>query len=134
MNHNIIDYGKKPLVIDMYAATLNNDNFRRALWTGENLQLTLMCIKPGEDIDLEVHPEIDQFIYIVCGKGLTQIGNSKNNLPFKSDVYENTGIFIPAGTWHNITNTGKTELKLFTVYAPPEHPFGTLENVKEKKY
>lgn len=134
MTHEIIDYGKKPLVIDMNTATIKNHCYRRALWTGEKLQATLMCIPVGENINLEVHKEIDQFIYIISGMGVSEVGNMKINLPFKSTVYANTGIFIPCGMWHNITNIGNTDLKLFTIYAPPEHPFGTIEEVKEKKY
>ncbi len=134
MKNNIIDYGKNPLVIDLNVATEKNEYFRRALWTGEYLQLTLMSIKPGDDIDLEVHPNIDQLIYIVSGTGVTKIGPNKENLKYESKIYKDTAIFIPAGTWHNIINTGKQDLKLYTLYAPPEHPFGTLEKNKTKHY
>ena len=124
MKNNIIDYGKNPLVINLNKATLANNNFRRAIWTGEYLQVTLMSISPGCDIGLEVHENVDQVIFVVSGKGISKIGESTVN------ICKDTAIFIPAGTLHNIINTGKQDLKLYTLYAPPEHPFKTLEKNK----
>ncbi len=130
VNNNIMDYGKEPFVTDLERLTKFNNTFRRALWTGTNLQLTLMSIPVGENIGLETHTDIDQFIYIVSGIGLTKIGDSKDNLTYERKVYEDFGIFIPAKSWHNIINIGKTPLKLFTIYAPPDHPFGIVEQTK----
>lgn len=124
------DYGPEPFVIDIDKATKQNDTFRTALWTGNNLQVTLMSIDVGDDIGLEVHPMGDQFIRIEEGQGLVKMGDSKNNLDFEEKIYDDYAIMIPAGTWHNIINTGKQPLKLYAIYAPPEHPRGTIHKTK----
>ena len=124
------DYGPEPLVVNINNATKNNSTFRTALWTGSHLQLTLMSINVGEDIGLEVHPNIDQFIRIEQGQGLVQMGDTKDNLSFERRAFEDYAIFIPAGTWHNITNTGNIPLKVYSIYAPPHHPKGTVHITK----
>lgn len=125
-----MDYGPEPLVINIEEATLQNDNFRAALWTGKHLQVTLMRINPGEDIGLEIHPDVDQFLRIEEGQGITMMGKSKNNLTYRRRVFDNDVIIIPAGTWHNIVNTGNRPLKLYSIYAPPNHPHGTIHETK----
>lgn len=95
------------------------------------MQLTLMSIPVGEDIGLEVHPNLDQFIRIEEGQGLVQMGKSKERLDFQKTVCDNFAIVIPAGTWHNLINTGYKPIKLYSIYAPPEHPFGTVHETKE---
>jgi len=115
----------------MENATLQNDYFRTALWTGTHLQLTLMSIKPGEDIGLEIHPNTDQFLRIEQGQGVVMMGKDKDNLTFQKRVYDNYAIFVPAGTWHNVINTGRKPLKLYSIYAPPQHPFGTVHVTKQ---
>ncbi|MEI3606290.1 cupin domain-containing protein [Pseudogracilibacillus sp. SE30717A] len=124
------DYGKNPFVINIENAAEQNRAFRNALWTGDHLQVVLMSIGVGEDIGLEVHPNTDQFLRIEEGQGFVQMGNSRNNLTFQRRVSEDDAIMVPAGTWHNLTNTGNEPLKLYTIYAPPEHPFGTVEQTK----
>lgn len=124
------DYGPNPFVIDINKATLANDTYRTAIWTGKNLQLTLMSINPGEDIGLEVHPNNDQFLRIEKGTGVVQMGNMKDNLNFQQNVYDDYAVFVPAGTWHNITNTGKESMKIYAIYAPPHHPHGTVHQTK----
>jgi len=124
------DYGPLPFVIDINKATLANDTYRTALWTGKKLQLTLMSINPGEDIGLEVHPDNDQFLRIEKGTGVVQMGNSRDNLYFHQNVYDDYAIFVPAGTWHNVTNLGKEAMKIYTIYAPPHHPHGTVHQTK----
>jgi len=94
------------------------------------MQLTLMSIRPGEDIGLEVHTKDDQFLCIVEGQGIVQMGPSRGNLTFRQPVFVNTAIFIPAGTWHNVTNIGRTPMKLYSIYAPPHHPHGTVHHTK----
>ncbi|HAN20726.1 MAG TPA: cupin domain-containing protein [Clostridiales bacterium] len=125
------DYGPNPFVINIEQATLQNNYFRTALWTGDYLQLTLMSIKPGEDIGLEIHPDLDQFLRIEQGQGVVMMGDKKDNLNFKKSVYDNFAIIIPAGTWHNLINTGRVPLKLYSLYAPPQHPFGTVHVTKQ---
>ncbi|CCC57696.1 cupin domain-containing protein [Caloramator australicus] len=125
------DYGSKPFVVDIEKATKQNNNFRLALWTGNHLQLTLMSINPGEEIGLEIHPDIDQFLRIEEGQGVVMMGDRKDRLDFKANIYDNYAILIPAGKWHNLINTGNKPLKLYSIYAPPEHPKGTIHKTKE---
>jgi len=124
------DYGSEPFVVNIEEATLRNNNFRFALWTGRHLQLTLMCINIGDDIGLEMHPYVDQFIRIEQGQGLVMMGDRKDQLYYRRRVYDNYAIFIPAGKWHNLINTGRTPIKLYSIYAPPEHPYGTVHRTK----
>lgn len=124
------DYGPEPFVIDIEDATENNTTFRTALWTGEYLQLTLMSINPGDDIGLEVHRDHDQFIRIEDGQGIIRMGDSRDRLDFQVRVSDDDAIIIPAGKWHNLINTGRKPLKLYSIYAPPEHPRGTIQERK----
>lgn len=124
------DYGLKPFVIDINKATIYNNTFRTALWTGNHLQLTLMSIPVNSDIGLEVHPNVDQFLRIEDGQGLVQMGDSKENLYLRQSISNDFAIFVPAGTWHNVTNIGNKPLKLYSIYAPPNHPFGTVHQTK----
>lgn len=124
------DYGPKPFVVNIEEATKQNDAFRTALWTGSHLQLTLMSIDVGEDIGLEMHPNLDQFIRIEEGEGLVKMGYKKDNLNFQAKVYDDFAFIIPAGTWHNLINTGNKPIKLYSIYAPPQHPFGTVHETK----
>lgn len=124
------DFGKQPFVIDIEDATENNQWFRTTLWTGDYLQVTLMSIGVGEDIGLELHSDVDQFLRIEEGKGLVQMGKTKDNLDFRRYVESDYAIFVPAGMWHNLTNTGHKPLKLYSIYAPPEHPHGTVHHTK----
>ncbi|WP_053957704.1 cupin domain-containing protein [Inediibacterium massiliense] len=125
------DYGPQPFVINIEEATKQNNNFRLALWTGDHLQLTLMSINVGEDIGLETHPNLDQFIRIEEGQGLVMMGDSKDHLDFQRRVFDDYAFIIPAGKWHNLINTGNTPLKLYSIYAPPQHPYGTIHPTKE---
>ncbi|MCU9812005.1 cupin domain-containing protein [Paraclostridium dentum] len=124
------DYGPNPFVINIEDATDQNNNFRTALWTGTDLQVTLMNIDIGDDIGLEVHETGDQFIRIEEGQGLVKMGDSKDKLDFQKMVYEDYAIMIPAGKWHNIINTGNKPLKLYAIYAPPQHPHDTVHQTK----
>jgi len=127
----ITDFGSNPFIVDINRAAMYNDTFRTALWTGNHLQLTLMNIRAGEDIGLEVHTDDDQLLIIVDGQGLVEMGDTEDNLYFLQLIFDGSAIFIPAGTWHNITNTGNTPIKLYSIYAPPAHPWGTVHETKE---
>lgn len=124
------DYGPQPFVVNIEAVTKQNNNFRTALWTGKHLQLTLMSLNVGEDIGLEIHPNLDQFIRIEEGQGLVLMGDEKNKLNFQRKVFDDYAFIIPAGKWHNLINTGNTKLKLYSIYAPPQHPYGTIHKTK----
>lgn len=126
----LMDYGPNPFAINIEEATMQNDNFRTALWTGEHLQLTLMSLDVGEDIGLEMHPDDDQFIRIEEGQGVVQMGDRENMFDFEEIVYDDFIFIIPAGKWHNLTNVGTTPLKLYSIYAPPNHPHGTVHETK----
>lgn len=127
----IRDYGPYPFAVNIEDITKNNNSFRTALWTGDFLQLTLMSLLPGEDIGLEMHPDVDQFIRIEEGRGLVMMGDDKDSPNFQQTVSDDYAFIIPAGKWHNLTNTGSRPLKLYSIYAPPQHPFGTVHQTKE---
>ncbi|WP_442198115.1 cupin domain-containing protein [Senegalia sp. (in: firmicutes)] len=125
------DYGNDPFVVNIEKITKRNTNFRTALWTGKHLQLTLMDIKVGGDIGLEVHHNLDQFIRIEQGQGIVMMGDTKDNLDFRRKVYDDYVFIIPAGKWHNLINTGNKPIKLYSIYAPPAHPYGTIHRTNE---
>jgi mannose-6-phosphate isomerase-like protein (cupin superfamily) len=129
-NNDLKDYGQNPFVININEASKQNNTFRTALWTGTHLQVTLMSVGVGDDIGLEIHPDVDQFLRIEQGQGLVQMGKSKDQLNFQRQVTDDSAIMIPAGFWHNVTNTGNTPLKLYSIYAPPNHPAGTVHVTK----
>lgn len=124
------DYGPEPFVINIEDATKENTMFRTTLWTGEFFQLTLMSIEPGDDIGLERHTGHDQFIRVESGQGLIQMGDSKDTLDFQEQLKDDYIVIIPSGKWHNLTNTGNMPLKLYSIYAPPEHLAGTVHESK----
>ncbi|MGL4335296.1 MAG: cupin domain-containing protein [Turicibacter sp.] len=126
----LMDYGPNPIVINMDAVTSQNTNFRTTLWTGTHHQLTLMSINASDEIGLEVHPNLDQFIRIEDGQGLVKMGTSPDHLSFQTPVYKDFAFIIPAGTYHNLINTGHKPLKLSSIYAPTQHPFGTIHVTK----
>ena len=105
----------KGYVDDIQKATLANEDFRRVLYTGENLQLVLMTLPPGCDIGEEVHDDRDQFFRIEEGEGVIRIDGTDNR------VEDDFGVIVPAGARHNVINTGPGPLKLYTIYGPPEH-------------
>ncbi len=125
------DQGKKPWVIDMEKETLDNTNFRTTMWTGEHLQMTVMEIPVGGDVGLEVHDDVDQFLRIEQGTGKCEMGPAEDNLDFVEQVEDDSAIFVPAGVWHNVTNVGDEPLKLYTIYAGPDHVAGTVHETQE---
>ena len=129
-NQNPVDFGPEPFVVNIARATQQNPFYRRTLWTGCHLQLTLMCIPPCGEIGLEVHPDNDQFLRLEEGQGIVMMGACRERLNFQRPVCQDDAIFVPAGTWHNVVNTGRTPLKLYAIYAPPHHPPGTVHRTK----
>ena len=105
--------------------TLENDNFRKVLFTGPNSQLVVMSLEAGEDIGMEVHEEHDQFIRIEQGQGKAVLNGEE------SEIEDDFAVVIPAGAEHNIVNTGDTKMKLYTIYSPPEHADGTIHATKK---
>lgn len=126
----IRDYGPQPFVLNINEAAKINNTYRTAIWTGKHLQVTLMSINIGDDIGTEIHPDTDQFLRIEQGQGIVRMGQNSNNLNFERRLSDNSAIMVPAGTWHNVINTGNIPLKLYSIYAPPHHPHGTVEVTK----
>ena len=124
------DYGGHPLVVNIDRFAKANTNFRTALWTGKHLQLTLMSIPVGTDIGVEMHPDLDQFLRIEDGCAMIMMGENEYELNYRKKVNGDYAILVPAGTWHNIINTGNRPLKIYSIYAPPQHPFGTVHKTK----
>jgi mannose-6-phosphate isomerase-like protein (cupin superfamily) len=113
----------EPYQADLKEATKDSDDFRRVLFTGAHSQLAIMALAPGEEIGEEVH-DVDQILYAVEGEGEAFLDGRRK--PFeKGDV-----VAVPAGSRHNIRNSQKKPLKLFTVYAPPQHPAGTIHHTR----
>lgn len=126
------DYGPEPIAFDMEEVTLQNEDFRNTIWTGNYMQMTLMTLQPGEDIGLELHTQTEQFIRIEQGVGTVYMGNTENNLDFVREVRDDFAFFIPAGKWHNLKNTGNVPLKLYSIYAPAEHAHSTIHKSREE--
>ena len=105
--------------------TLENENFRKVLYTGKHLQLVLMTLKVGEDIGSEIHVENDQFFRFESGSGKCVIDGNEYK------VKEGDVILVPAGARHNVINEGTDELKMYTIYGPPNHQDGTIRKTKE---
>lgn len=124
------DHGPHPYVVNIEDATLANTNYRTTLWTGKHLQMTVMAIAPGDDIGLEVHEDHDQFLRVEQGRGRVQMGPAEDRLEFDEEVGDDWVILVPAGSWHNVTNIGDEPLKVYSIYAPPEHEHGTVHVTK----
>lgn len=124
------DHGPHPYVVDIEQATLANETFRTTIWTGRNLQATLMTIAPGADIGLEVHPENDQFLRLEQGRARCRMGPDEETVTFDEEVSADWAVFVPAGTWHNIINIGDEPLRLYALYGPPDHEPGTVHATK----
>lgn len=124
------DEGPKPFVVDIEKATLGNDRYRTTLWTGSDLQMTVMSIPVGGDIGLEVHEHGDQFLRVEAGKARVQMGPAEDDLTFDREVGADWVILVPAGSWHNVTNIGDEPLQLYVLYAPPEHAHGTVHETQ----
>lgn len=114
----------KGFVKDIEELTEHNSDFRRVLYTGKNLQLVLMSLAPGEEIGEETHRDRDQFFRVEKGKGEIWIDGQKTKI--EGDF----AMLVPAGAKHNIRNTGEEPLRLYTLYAPPEHADGTVQATK----
>lgn len=124
------DMGAKPQLINIHNEVLNNTNFRTTIWTGEHLQVTVMCIPVGGEVGLERHEDVDQLLQIESGFASVYMGKTKQSMTCFGIADQSSAIIVPQKTWHNIINVGRIPLKLYSVYAPPEHPFGTIHKTK----
>lgn len=115
---------------DIEQATLDNTTFRTVLFTGEHAQLTVMSIPIGEDIGREVHHDRDQFLRIEQGRARVELSTTEDGTDETHDVEADWAMIVPAGLWHNVVNTGDGELKVYSLYSPPEHPESTVHRTK----
>ena len=109
---------------DIEQQTTANRDFRHVLYTGHHLQLVLMNLQPGEEIGAEVHEDRDQFFRFEEGSGAVDIDDNRY------EVTDGSGVIVPAGSRHNVRNTGDGPLKLYTLYGPPEHKDGVVQSTK----
>lgn len=117
----------KGYVVDIEKETKKNTDFRRVLYTGKYSQLVLMSIKPGEEIGEETHEDVDQFFRFEEGEGKVIIDGVEHR------VKDGNGVIVPAGARHNVINTSKlVNLKLYTIYSPPEHQDGVVRHTKKE--
>lgn len=127
----IKDIGPQPQAFNIERATKENANYRSVAWSGRYLQVTLMSIPAGGDIGLEAHPQTDQFLRLDAGRGRVQMGAAKDSLTFDEVVSDGWCVLVPAGTWHNITNTGTTPMQVYAIYAPAHHMPGKVHATAE---
>lgn len=113
----------KGYVVNIEEVTKENENFRKVLYTAKNSQLVAMTLKPGEDIGEEVH-DLDQFLRIEHGIGKAVLDDVEH------DISDGWVVLVPAGTKHNIINTSQEEMRLYTIYSPPNHKDGTIHATK----
>lgn len=112
--------------VNIEEKTLSNENFREVLFTAEHMQLVVMTLQVGEEIGLETHHDRDQFFRVEAGEGEAILNGERHKLT------DGWVVVIPAGTEHNVVNTSSSEaLRMYTIYAPPEHPDGTINRTKQ---
>ncbi len=115
---------------DITTLTLENTNFRTVAYTGEHTQLTLMRLSPGEEIGWERHGHLDQFLRLEQGRARVELGRTEDAVDESHEVTDDWAFIVPAGVWHNVVNVGEDDVKLYSLYSPPEHPDGTVHRTK----
>ena len=115
---------------DITTLTLDNTNFRTVVYTARHTQLTLMSLKPGEEIGWESHPHLNQFLRLEQGKARVEFGRTKDEVDETHEVEDDWAFIVPTGVWHNVVNIGSDHVKLYSLYSPPEHPDGTIHRTK----
>jgi mannose-6-phosphate isomerase-like protein (cupin superfamily) len=126
------DHGPEPYIANVEQMAIRNRNFRTAIWTGEHLQMTLMSIPIRGDIGWEVHDDTDQVIRVEQGNAVVKMGSCQCQADVQQPLSREDAVFVPAGTWHNVINTGRVPLKISSIYAPANHPRGTVDRTKEE--
>ncbi len=115
---------------DITKLTVDNTNFRTVVYTGAHTQLTLMRIGPGEEIGWERHGHIDQFLRLEQGRARVEFGRTEDAVDETHVVQDDWAFIVPAGIWHNVVNIGTDDVKLYSLYSPPQHPDGTVHRTK----
>ena len=122
--------GKIAWVANVEQATVENSDFRRVLFTGAHLQLTVMSLSAGESIGWEMHEHLDQFLRIESGSATLRLGRAGDAVDEEHELSDDWAIVVPGGTWHDVINTGDGPLQLYSIYSPPDHPDGTVHHTK----
>lgn len=117
-------------VDDIEKLTVANENFREVIYTGSHSQLTVMSVPPGGEVGWEAHVHLDQFLRLEQGKARLDFGRTEDAVDESHEVEDDWAFIVPAGIWHNVVNIGDDDLKLYSIYSPPEHPEGTLHRTK----
>jgi len=117
-------------VDDIEKLTLENTNFRTVIHTGEHSQLTVMSVPPGGEVGWEAHGHLEQFLRLEQGKARLDFGKTEDAVDESHEVEDDWAFIVPAGVWHNVVNTGEEDVKLYSIYSPPEHPDGTVHRTK----
>ena len=124
------DLGATPQILCIEKEICCNTNFRKVVWTGENLQVAVMSIPVGGEIGLEFHEDVEQILQIESGMARVYMGKCKHEVQCFGLADKSSLVIIPTKTWHNVINVGRTPLKLYSIYAPTQHPFGTIHKTK----
>ena len=127
------DRGGEALILPLGRYVTENNDYRRVLYTGEHLQLAEMCIPVGDHIGGEKHPTTDQLLSVLEGVGAVYVGTGSEDATLIGTASHGDVILIPAGYFHDLVNVGRSPLRLFSVYAPPEHPFGTVRKTRPRE-
>ena len=125
------DKGGRSVLLPLRKEVCCNENFRKAVWTGEYAQITVMTIPPKGEIGLEIHENLDQIFYVENGIASVYMGKMKQCVQYVGKASSGCAVVIAADTWHNIVNEHAVPLKMFSVYAPKKHPFGTVHRTKK---
>ena len=128
------DMGNKPHAFNICNAAYKNSDYRRALWTGKHLQLTVMAIPVGEDTGVEMHDGFDQMVRVEEGSAVIEMGRMPGAMSYKEKLSPCFCAIIPAGTYHIIRNAGGEVLRLSSVYAPPAHKWGTIDKTNPEMH
>ncbi|GAB3943781.1 cupin domain-containing protein [Corynebacterium tapiri] len=131
MNDLRTDHGPNPYALNLEEVTNANDAFRDTLWTGSHLQMTVMSIPAGGEIGAEVHDDHDQFLRVESGTGHIMVGEDPDNLDLDRELGPDEAVFVPAGKWHNLVNESDQPVKLYSIYAAPDHVPGTVHLTKQ---
>lgn len=126
-----MDFGPNPYIMNVQGLAAQNQNFRAAIWTGCNVQMTLMHIQPYEEIGWEMHDDTNQIIRVEQGTAVVLMGEYRGRTDTKDNIRTGDVVFVPAGTWHNVMNAGRCPLKVSSIYAPPNHKRGTIHRTKK---
>ena len=117
-------------VANIEELTTDNNNFRTVVKTGVHSQLTIMSIPPGGEVGWEAHSQLDQFLRLEQGAARVDFGESSDGVDESHEIEDDWAVIVPAGLWHNVVNIGDEDLKLYSIYSPPEHPDGTVHRTK----